>query len=154
MRRSSVLVLLVVVAGLLGSSVGSFGAVPSAHGQIQGSVTTLFGGIERTYDIRLSFNVRDMAPGEGGDFGTLSGRLFDPDTGKMCAVFVASDMPIVDVLPNGDVYFVAVLRLVTGSFPVDQRRIQFWAHDGDVDAFRIGPFPVTINRGFVTARTP
>jgi len=158
MRKHRMRVLAVLLGALVGFSVVSVGAVPFAHGQLWGIVTTYFDGVEQDYYIRLSFNAYDMGPEEGDDFGTLCVTAFDRGTGVLSAAFVSADVAIVDVLPNGDVYFVAVLRLVAGSCPTEQRRIQFWAHDGDVDGnvdtFKIGPFPVKIIRGRITAAFP
>ncbi|MFC2095846.1 hypothetical protein ACFLSW_05360 [Candidatus Bipolaricaulota bacterium] len=150
MRRHRTHVLVVLLAALLIFSVVSMSATPSAHGEIWGSVL----GFNQP-DVRLAFNVHDTGPELSDDYGALSVRLFDPTTGKLTAVLVAMEVFNAGVEPDGTIYFVATLRLVTGTFPTSQRTIQFSAHDGGaIDQFWVGPFTVGITRGKIVARTP
>ena len=150
MRRHRTQVLVVLLAALLSFSVVSMSATPSAHGEIWGKVL----GFNQP-DVRLAFNVHDTGPELEDDYGALSARLFDPATGKLTAVLVATEVFNVVVEPDGTIYFVATLQLVTGTFPTSQRTIQFSAHDGGaIDQFWVGPFTVEIKRGEVVARTP
>lgn len=151
MRRNRTGVLIALLVVLLSFSVASIGAAPSAHGVVWGKVSDF----PNEPDIQLTFNVKDTGPDLEDDRGTVSGRLFDPETGKLTAVLVATHVFNVGVELDGMIYFVATLRLVTGTFPTPQRTIQFRAQDGGaIDQFWVGPFEVEVKRATIVARIP
>ncbi|MFC2081969.1 hypothetical protein ACFLR0_02175 [Candidatus Bipolaricaulota bacterium] len=151
MHRHRTGVSIVLLAVLLSFSAATISATPSAHGAVWGKVP----GFPNEPDIQLTFNVKDAGPDLEDDRGTVSGRLFDPETGKLAAVLVSTRVFNVGVEPDGLIYFVATLRLVTGTFPTPQRTIQFTAHDGGaIDQFWVGPFEVEIKRATIVARIP
>ena len=150
MRRHRTTMLVVLLAALASFSVVSIGASPSAHGSIYGKVL----GLNEPY-VQFAFNVQDTGPEPDDDRGTLSGRLFDPETGKLTAVLVSTDVFNVVVNSDGTIYFVATLRPVVGELPTPQDTFQFYGHDGGaIDQFRIAVFDVEIIRAAIVARTP
>jgi hypothetical protein len=143
-------VLVAFLAVLLSLSAASIAAAPSAHGSVYGKVL----GLNEPY-VQFAFNVQDTGPEPEDDRGTLSGRLFDPETGKLTGVLVSTRVFNVVVNEDGSFYFVATLRLVTGTFPTGQRTFQFYGHDGGaIDQFQIAVFDVEIIRAVIVARTP